>query len=214
MSNPIYLFSISTHPDTISINSLDITLLQPEIDFTKYDYIIATSKQVFQALLNYGDREYKNKKFLCISQATAKSCEELGCEVLEIGSGYGDDLSRVITQYPKSTKWLYLRAEIVASDFVKVSQEVGFSIEEVVVYKSECSSLIKSVLIPSKSILIFTSPSSVKCFYNSHPIDEKNKIVVIGKSTQKALPISLESSVAPSVSIDACVKLAKELNSL
>jgi len=211
MSQPIYLFSISSHPDTISVNSLNIQLLQPQIDFTKYDFIIATSKQVFKALELYNYSEYSSKKFLCISNATAKSCIDTMCEVLEVGSGYGDDLSRVISNYPKDSKWLYLRAEIVASNFVEKSRKQGFSIDETTLYKSDCSDEIQNVVVSSNATLIFTSPSSVKCFYKTRSIDATHKVIVIGASTKKALPLGIICEVSPNVSIDSCVKLAKSL---
>jgi len=214
MPQPIYLFSISSHPDTININSLEITLLHPEIDFTKYDYIIATSKQVFKVLSQYDNKEYRKKKFLCISQATAKSCIASGCEVLEIGSGYGDDLSRVITSYSKNLKWLYLRAEKVASNFAKESKKQGYTIDEKIVYISNCSTAIEKISIASHSTLIFTSPSSVKCFYKTHKIDETHKVIVIGESTKKALSSEVMCTISPRVSIDSCVELAKSINLL
>ena len=55
MPKQIYLFSISSHPDAKSVNSLDIKLLKPEIDFLKYDYFIVTSKQTSEALKQYGE---------------------------------------------------------------------------------------------------------------------------------------------------------------
>ncbi len=115
---PIYLFSISSHPDAYHVNSLDITFFTPEIDFSKYDYLILTSKQASKALQQYDKKEYINKPALCISHQSAKSFECLGGQVLAVGKGYGDTLIDKIKTYSKETKWLYLRAQVVASDFV------------------------------------------------------------------------------------------------
>lgn len=210
MTKPIYLFSISAHPDTISINSLDITFLKPSIDFDEYDYLIATSKQVSLALQQYS-ASYKMKKVLAISNATAESLKKIGCEILAVGSGYGDNLSNIIDQYPKETKWLYLRAEKIASNFVQESIKRGSLIDEAIVYESKCSKSMEELSLVPDATLIFTSPSSVKCFLQTNMLLTTHNVIVIGESTKKALPSSIHCRVSQSMSIDACVDIAKNL---
>ncbi len=206
---PIYLFSISSHPDIISVNSLDITFFHPEIDFPLYDYLIITSKQASEALKQYDANEYIHKKALCISVASAKSYEALGGEVLDIGGGYGDNLVQKIQSYPKKTKWLYLRAKVVASDFTQLCRENGYDIDEMVLYESNCSHAIEKISVEEDATLIFTSPSSVKCFLKTHKFTQKQKIIVIGKTTGKALPVKISYILSPNTTIESCVKIAK-----
>jgi len=125
---------------------------------------------------------------LCVSVASAKSYEELGGKVLDIGGGYGDNLVDKIKSYSKEKKWLYLRAKVVASDFVSICKKEGYNIDEVVVYESDCSLAIENVKLQKSAILIFTSPSSVKCFLKKHTFTQEQSIIVIGKTTAKALP--------------------------
>ncbi len=205
MQIPIYLFSISSHPDAISVNSLDIKLLKPHIDFLKYDYFIVTSKQTSESLKQYLHIELKPA--LCVSTASAASYEKISGKVLEIGDGYGDNLVEKIKKYPKNTKWLYLRAKIVASKFVATCREDGYDIDEVIVYESDCSKAIENVKIQEGGTLIFTSPSSVKCFLKNHTIGMNSKVIVIGKTTAKALPETTHYELAPKTTIDACLKL-------
>lgn len=211
MTKTIYLFSISSHPDTISVSSLDINFFQPFIDFSNYDYLIITSKQVSQALLGYKREEFVQKKALCISKESAKSFEEIGGSILEIGKGYGDTLFDTIKQYPKSTKWLYLRAKVVASHFVEESQKEGYSIDEMVVYESQCSQEIQNIVTKKRSVLIFTSPSSLKCFLKNHTIEKDQKVVVIGKTTAKIVPKGVDYTLAPQKTIESCVNIASSL---
>ena len=123
-----YLFSISSHSDTINIKSLAITLLKPKIDFANYDYLIITSKQASKALAQYDKNIYIDKKALCISKQSALSFQELGGQVLDIGAGYGDTLINKIKSYPKTKNWIYLRAKEVASDFVSICKNDGYNI--------------------------------------------------------------------------------------
>lgn len=207
MSKKSYLFSISAHPDTIHVNPLKITFFTPKIDFSRYDYFILSSKQAVAALQAYPFELYRDTKALCIFTATAKSYEDLGAQVLAIGSGYGDKLTALISAYPKTTKWLYLRAQEVASDFAQKSREEGFSVEEAIMYKSECSDKIQNICISENDQLIFTSPSSVKCFLKHHTIKQTNKVIVIGNTTAKALPKGIIPEVANDKTVEACVKL-------
>ncbi|SMP88531.1 uroporphyrinogen-III synthase [Epsilonproteobacteria bacterium SCGC AD-311-C15] len=211
MPKPIYLFSISSHPAAISINSLDIAFLKPDINFSKYDYFIITSKQASEALKQYEKSEYLEKKALCVSKQSAISYEELGGVILDIGGGYGDNLVEKIKEYPKEIKWLYLRAETVASDFVFTCKENGYTIDEAIVYKSECSQDILHAGIEENSVLIFTSPSSVECFLKNHTISTLAKVIVIGKTTAKALPKEIKYIVSDDTTIQSCINIAKNL---
>lgn len=206
---PIYLFSTSSHPDAISISSLEITFFKANIDFSNYDYLILTSKQAVNALKQYKQKSYINKEALCISNPTAKQFESLGGKVLDIGAGYGDTLQEKIQQYPKETRWLYLRAETIASDFVKKLQNDAYYIDEAIVYRSECSQQITNISVEPDATLIFTSPSSVKCFLKHNVFSDKSLIIVIGKTTAKSLPQGFPYKIAQESTITSCINLAQ-----
>jgi len=207
----IYLFSISSHPDAIHVNSLDITFFQPEIDFSKYDYLIITSKQASKALQQYDKKEYINKPALCISKQSAKSFEDLGGQVLALGGGYGDNLIEQINSFDKEKKWLYLRAKTVASDFVLTCKENGYFIDEAVVYESDCAKAMQKNKVEKDAILIFTSPSSVKCFLKNHSLLDTQQIIVIGKTTAKALPKNIDYMLSSETTIESCMQIAYAL---
>ena len=207
----IYLFSTSSHSEAFSVNSLLITFLQPNIDFSKYDAFIITSKQASKALKGYETNLFQDIPALCISKASAKSYEEIGGTVLDVGEGYGDNLVEKIKKYPKSTRWLYLRAKVVASNFVLLCQKDGYSIDEAIVYMSECSKDILNVQVKEKSILIFTSPSSLECFLKTHSLFKSNVIIVIGRTTAKAVPKGFEYHLSEKTTIESCMELAKNI---
>lgn len=203
----VYLFSTSSHVDTISVNSLDITLFKPDIDFSEYDYFIITSKQVSKVLKQYSTKVLKPA--LCISKATANSYERLGGKVLEIGSGYGDDLVSTIQKYSKSTKWLYLRAKVIASSFTSKMKDDDYNIDEIIVYESKCSSAIENIELGDNATLIFTSPSSVECFLKTHTMTKNAKVIVIGTTTAKALPKNIKYKIAQNPTIESCIDLVR-----
>ena len=209
MSKPIYLFSTSSHPQAININSLDIKYLKPKIDFSNYDYLIITSKQSSESLKQYDREDFINIPALSVSTQSALSYEKLGGKILDIGGGYGDNLISKIKSFPKSTKWLYLRAKIVASDFVELCREDGYEIDEAILYESSCSEEIMNLNIEEESILIFTSPSSVRCFLKNHTIHKKSKVIVIGKTTAAALGEEIEYTISEKTTVESCLVAAK-----
>jgi uroporphyrinogen-III synthase len=211
MSKQIYLFATSKHPDAISAQSLQVRFLKPTINFTKYDHLIITSKQTIKALKQYKEQDFINIPALCVSKKTADAYKDFGGNILDFGDGYGDNLINHIEKKPKDTKWLYLRAESIASDFVARCKADGYSIDEEILYVSECAKEALEVEVEKSSILIFTSPSSIECFLKTHTIDNDAKIIVIGTTTAKALPDGLSYEISKHTSIDSCMELALSL---
>ncbi len=130
---------------------------------------------------------------------------------MDIGDGYGDNLVKKIKEKSRNKRWLYLRAEVIASDFVQRCKSDGYKIDEEILYVSECSKDGLNIKVDKNSILIFTSPSSIECFLKTHIIGVDNKVVVIGRTTASALPKDIEYKIAQRTSIDSCVELALTL---
>lgn len=211
MPKQIYLFSTSTHPKATCIKSLDIKFLKPNIDFTKYNYFILTSKQAVKALNQYIKKDFIDIPALCVSSSTAKAYESIGGTVLDIGEGDGDSLGECINDFSKDIKWLYLRAQTVASEFAQTARNNGVNIDEKVVYVSDCSQEILNLEVQKSDILIFTSPSSVECFLKNNTINCDVKVVVIGKTTASSLPNNIECIISEKPSVNSCVELALKL---
>jgi uroporphyrinogen-III synthase len=208
MSKKIYLFATSKSKDAINIKSLDVRFLKPDIDFSKYNYLIITSKQTVKALEQYDTKDFIDIPALCVSIKTANLYKEFGGKILAVGDGYGDNLAKNIKEYPKETKWLYLRAELIASDFVQKSRDEGYEIDEEILYVSECSKEILDVRVSDDSTLIFTSPSSIECFLKNNTIHPDAKVIVIGTTTANCLPKGISYIVSENTSIESCVELA------
>ncbi len=211
MKRQIYLFATSKHPDAISVKSLEVRFLKPSINFSQYDYLIITSKQTVKALEKYNKKEFINIPALCVSEKTATSYENFGGKILDIGDGYGDNLVKNIIEKSIDKKWLYLRAELIASNFVQRCKSDGYNIEEEILYVSECSREALEVEVCKNATLIFTSPSAISCFLKTHTIAHDAKVVVIGKTTAASLPKGTQYQIAKKTSIDSCLELALEL---
>ena len=209
MQNPIYIFSLTSDDNATHINSLHVNYFTPDIDFSNYDFLIITSKQIIEALKSY-DKGWKKLPVLSVSTPTAQVVKSAGGKILEYGSGYGESLSKIVFSYPKDKKWLYLRAKEVASDFVSTCRQNGYNLDEIVLYETSCSHDILHVEVENDATLIFTSPSSVKCFLKHHIFRETYKIIVIGRTTAKAMPSHVRYVIADEPTIESCIKKVQE----
>ena len=199
--NKIYLFSATPNLNALHVNTLDFDFFQPQINFSNYDYLVLTSKKAVDALQYYNKKDYINIPALCISRFTKEYYEKFAGKILDVGNGIGSNLQTIIDTYPKDKKWLYLRAKEIASDALHV--------EEAIVYESRCSDEILNFrLEDNDAILIFTSPSSVRCFLKNNSLHVEQKIIVIGTTTAKALPTKVNYKVSDKTSINSCLELA------
>ncbi len=208
---PIYLISKTPHGGVHHIPVLSTYFFTPEIDFTLYDGIIITSKQTVQALHHY-PIDWNRLPCVCVSEPTAHAASQAGAINIKIGNGYGTSIPEILRAY--RGKWLYLRPNVIAFDWVKGAKEEGILIDEVVMYETRCNEAMGEINIAKESVLIFTSPSSIECFTQKSAILPSHAVVVIGKTTQKALPVGIQSVLSERTSVQSCVEKARELSFL
>lgn len=207
-SSDIFLFSKTPYPDVNHIPILETSYLQPSIDFSDYDYIIATSKEVFTALDKIGS--WKHLPVLAISESTADVAKAEGVEILDIANGYGSDIVRLVKDKYSDLKALYPHAEVVAFDIENALNDLGVKVDSSVVYTTSCSQL-EAVELPRDAICIFTSPSSIKCFEKSYKFLSSYQVVCIGETTRAALPREVHAHVSENTSIKSTIECANSL---
>lgn len=208
--NNIYLFSKTAHPDVVHVPILTTTFFQPDINFDDYDAIVLTSKQAVTALEKISPR-WRSLPALSVASKTEAMVKAAGGILLERGDGYGDSLDAVIVERYAALRWLYPRPKVVASDFKERVKAEGVRLDDVVVYETACNEGCRDVSLPEEAVLIFTSPFTVECFLELFAFKTTHKIVVIGKTTAKALPKEVEYVMPERPDVDACVTLAKQL---
>lgn len=186
--------------------------MTPSIDFTDYEGVIFTSKQGILAVQNTS-LDWNRLKCICVSESTAKSARMAGAVDVEVGDGYGTSIPNVLGSKKRSGKWLYLRPKVVASEWVESARDRGFEIDEAIVYETICNEEAAHHPISSEGVLIFTSPSSIRCFLQNYFILPTHKVVVIGKTTQNTLPSGVSSHLSLVTSVEAAVDLASQIAS-
>ena len=208
----IYLFSSTPKEGILSLPMISFTLYKKEIDLEPYDTLLFTSKQAVKSAYTLNCKA-KELPALAIGSATAKQIVSLGGTILyQAKEFYGKALSEEIIKKFKQKRILYLRPKVVSFDAKAFLQKAGVFIEEEIIYETSCIRYAQEQKPMKNAILIFTSPSTIKCFLRNFDWDESYTAVVIGKATQKYLPLECVYEIANEALISSCIEKAKEIS--
>ena len=208
----IYLLSPLKKEETISLPMIKFTLIQQALDLSKHNLLMFTSKQAVISA-NKLNENWKKIPCLAIGEATAKQIIVLGGKViLQPNNFYAKDLAIDIVNKFKRKKILYLRPKKVSFDSKFFLKKQGIHIDEKIIYETTCINYNGEDKPKKNAIIIFTSPSTIKCFFKIFEWESSYKAVVIGEATKVHLPDEvLDIFVAKKPLIEECIKLAKEL---
>jgi uroporphyrinogen-III synthase len=203
----IYLLNNQKFDNVENIEIFKIEYLNVQIDLSKYDALVFTSKNAVYSLSNITSK-WKDIPSFAIAQKTSKIIEEEGGKIEFTGSsGHGNDFAKELIPVLKNRKALYIRAQKVVSNLVQTLKEANISIDEVITYKTVCNEKINTN-IEDFSTIIFTSPSSVKCFFKKYSWNNSLKAIAIGQTTAKYLPNYVKFKLSKETSVEECIKLA------
>jgi len=207
----IYLLSPLEKEGTHALPMIEFTIVSDSINFTTCDTLMFTSKQAVISADRI-DNNWKNYPCIAIGKATKKKIEELEGEVIYAPKAfYAEELSKEIVEKFAEKKILYLRPKEVSFDSKGFLSQRGISLEEQILYETSCVSYLKEKKPVEHAVIIFTSPSTIKCFFKNFIWDTSYVAVLIGEATKKYLPHACKCVVADVPLITSCIKKAKEV---
>ena len=211
MQRLIYLLSPLKKEGTFSLPMISFSLTTNAIDFSSCDTLMFTSKQAVVS----ADSINKNwKKYPCIAigVATKKKIEALGGKVIYAPKEfYGEVLAKDIEKNFSDKKLLYLRPKVVSFDSKDYLEKHGICLEEQIIYETSCVKYAKKDKPKENAIIIFTSPSTIRCFFENFEWSKSYTAILIGTATKQHLPKVCQYVIADEPLIEACIKKAKEL---
>jgi len=211
MSRIIYLLSPISREGTIALPMIDFRIIVKQIDFSSCDTLMFTSKQAVKSVDTI-NKDWKEYPCLAIGSATARQIKALGGRVAYQPSiFYGKTLSQDIIEKFQDRNILYLRPKEVSFDSKAMLAKAGIVLQEQIIYETYCIRYYKKAQPKKNAIIIFTSPSTIFCFFRSFTWDDTYIAIVIGESTKVHLPKEVTYYVANEATIDACISKAKEL---
>jgi uroporphyrinogen-III synthase len=207
----IYLLSPLKKKGTISLPMISFELVAKSIDFRDCDTLMFTSKQAVVSVDNI-DKKWKEYPSIAIGGATKEKIEELGGKVIYYPKKfYGKNLAQDIKEYFRDKKILYLRPKVISFDSKAFLEKENIELCEQIIYETKC----KSYSIDSKpkkgAIIIFTSPSTIRCFFKNFLWDSSYIAILIGKATKEHLPKECKYYISDEPLINSCIKKAKEI---
>lgn len=207
----IYLFSDKAYEGVVHLPLFEIAFDPTPLDLEGFDGIIFTSKNSVKALELNG-ASWKEKNAYAIGEGTASLIEQCGGNLLfTCKESYGDIFAQNLIPLLHRQNVFFPRAKEVVSSLFEILHINGIAIEERIVYETQYKQYDPSFAPLKNSKLIFTSPSTVRCFLANFAWDESYTAIVIGEKTASALPLHVNYCVAPTQSIEACIALAKAL---
>ncbi|MFY4816881.1 uroporphyrinogen-III synthase [Aliarcobacter butzleri] len=206
----IYLLNEQKHKDVENLEVFQIEYIKSDVDLKKYDALVFTSKNGVKAINSF-NQDWKNIPSYAIAQKTANTIIKLGGVVEFIGnSGHGNDFAYELKNVLKDKKVLYVKALKTVSNLPNILKENGIFLDEIIAYKTSCKK--SNIILEENSIFIFTSPSSVECFFKQYSWKNSYKAIVIGKTTAEFLPSKINYEISSQTSVEECIKLAKQLS--
>ena len=204
----IYLLSNQIYTEVENLEVFKIEYIESKIDLLKYDALIFTSKNAVYSLESF-NKDWKKIPSFAIAPKTAQVIEKLGGKIAFTGiTSHGNDFAQELIELLKNKKVLYIKALKTVSNLVDILKNNDVLLDELVVYKTSCKK--SNVALENNSVFIFTSPSSVECFFQQYSWNDSYKAIVIGKTTALYLPKNVDYTISSETSIDECIKLAKQ----
>lgn len=189
---------------------IEAVYIETDIDLDSFDLCVFTSKEAINALQNSGIK-LKGKNAIAVSAKTAEYARQAGMNVCDHAGGYGRELLELIKKKYHDKKLFFPHGKVLAFDLLSPMREANIEFFEQTVYETRCSRGCGKVPFEKDSIFIFTSPSTVRCFFDLYPWREDFYAVAIGKTTRDALPKQCKSVLAEETSIDACIEKASQI---
>ena len=205
----IYLLSNQIYSEVENIEVFQIEYIKSKIDLLKYDALIFTSKNAVYSLESF-NKDWKKIPSFVIAPKTASIIEKLGGKIAFTGiTSHGNEFAQELIELLKNKKVLYIKASKTVSNLVEILKKNEVLLDELVAYQTTCKK--SNVLLEDNSIFIFTSPSSVECFFKQYTWKNSYKAIVIGKTTANYLPKNVDCTISSQTSIDECINLAKQI---
>jgi len=212
LPRPIYLLSPVAREGVRTLPMISFERIADEIDFAECDTLMFTSKQAV-ITADEIDPKWREYPSIAIGKATAKMIESCGGKVFyQPEDFYSEVLSRDIATYFKERKILYLRPKDVSFDAKSYLAQEGVYLHEQIIYKTACISYPEERQPADSAVIIFTSPSTIRCFFKNFPWRPHYTAVVIGKATLQHLPNDADVAVADQPLIDACIEKARQIS--
>lgn len=205
----IYLLNNQKFDDVENLEVFGINYINSDVNLKNYEALIFTSKNAIYSIDSF-NKDWKNTPSYVIAPKTADIVKNLNGSLAFTGiSSHGNEFAEELIPLLKGKKVLYIKASKTVSNLAAILKENSVVLDELIAYKTTCKKV--NTNLEKNSVFIFTSPSSVECFFKQYTWNDSYKAIVIGKTTANYLPKNVGYSISSETSVEECVKLARQL---
>jgi len=188
-----------------------IVYTKKQIKLDGYDALIFTSKNSINAIDSV-NKKWKKIPSYVISEQTAKLVKDLDGNVEFISkTKHGNEFAYELINKLKGKRVLYLRGKDIVSELISILKANNIDCLDEIIYENIFDESINKRKIPKNSMIIFTSPSTIKYFFKVFSWDESFTAISIGKTTAKYFPPNIKPVLADDTSFKSCVDKALSL---
>ena len=210
--NEIYILSEKVYEGARNLPVIVIRYMERKCLLKDYEALIFSSKNGVKAIDRINP-EWRRLPSYSIGSGTSEEIRKRGGNVVyEAKSSYGDDFAKEIRERLKGKRALFLRAKVVTSSLNEILRKNGVLLDECIVYETRCNDCQKLSPPPAGAIIIFSSPSTINCFFRCFEWRESYTAVVIGTRTAASMPGEISYHLSPKPTIPACIEFAKRLS--
>ncbi|MDR3162575.1 MAG: uroporphyrinogen-III synthase [Helicobacteraceae bacterium] len=208
----VVLLSPAALEGTLCVPAIEVTAAADSIDFIGFDALIITSKTTIN-VVNQLNSGWKKLKIFTIGAKTSEEVKRLGGSVFfESSAARGEVLAQEIAKEFGHLSFLYPKARKTAADLEQTLRSAGVRVSAQVVYETRCAK-INAAFLPQEAVIVFTSPSTAKCFLNQIEWQSGFTAVAIGVTTAEALEKrGVKAVISPAPSLEEAVLLARKLS--
>ncbi len=208
-TSKIYLLNGESYEDIVSLPVIKINFFVKKIDLDPFDALIFTSKNGVRAIEEI-DKSWREKEIYSIGQGTSKEVQKFGVTpTYTAKNSYGDSFAQEIKDRLINKKVLFLRAKVVTSKLNQILINENIDLQEEIIYETVCEKYTPSKRPLKNALIIFTSPSTIKCFLKNFDWDETYRAICIGEVTAKALRADMKNYISDTQTVLGCIELAK-----
>lgn len=205
----IYLLNNQKFDNVENLEVFGINYISSDINLKNYEALVFTSKNAIYSIDSF-NKDWKNIPSYVIAPKTADVVKNLKGNLVFVGiSSHGNEFAMELIPLLKGKKVLYIKASKTVSNLSVILKENSVILDELIAYETTCKKV--NTNLEKNSVFIFTSPSSVECFFKQYTWNDSYKAIVIGKTTANYLPKEVEFSISSETSVEECVKLARQL---
>lgn len=215
----IYLCSNTAFKGVYHLNLCALEFKNFSINLGDFDALIITSKNAINALEFNQIPPNDEICVFAIGKSTANAAKGYGFKnIYEGQNSHGDDFAQEIAplltkQNEANKKCLLLSPKEQVSDIKGILEHEKISLTQIIAYENKTTQNPPKLEFKPNDIFIFTSPKNARAFLTHFKWQSEFRAIAIGKSTANALLGITCPLISQSQSIEACINLAKELNS-